>query len=117
DRNGQAIELLLTECRRGLAEGNVAAADPPLTEAERRLPEGGGERLRPQAARYREDVTLLRELDRIDDLRWAVVEGKIYSGHESVAEWPKAFAAHGFSAEPGAVESFASTIRSSPAKE
>ena len=66
-----------------------------LEQVDRRLPDGGADALRDRAERCRSDLTLLRELDAIDTLRWTPVGNAPAIERVRSARLPAALARHG----------------------
>jgi tetratricopeptide (TPR) repeat protein len=95
-RNADAVAALVIQCEEALSVlDDAARAGLALDQAEQRFAEGGADHLKPRLARCRRDYDMLKELDRIDDLRWAVVEGRLQGIERALAEWPGAFARFG----------------------
>ncbi len=88
-RNGQGIEGLLAQADAALATDNAATATGAIAQARGRLADGGGDHLRPRLARAAADLEALRELDRIDTLRWTTRRNK-YQTAEAIAQVPAA---------------------------
>lgn len=72
--NRDALAQLITQCQGGLRGEDAERVGELFAEAERRQLGGGGEDLRAQFDRCRADLALLKELDRIDEVRWGVQE-------------------------------------------
>ena len=89
--NALQIDSLLGQCEDALRAENAAGASVPLEQAETRMADGGAVAHRDRLARCRADRDMLRELDRIDDLRWTIISGKQTARDKAVAEWPNAF--------------------------
>jgi tetratricopeptide (TPR) repeat protein len=94
-RNAGGIADLLKVAETELAEDRAHRGAIPLVEAEKRFAEGGAEHLKDRLARCRTDYDLCRALDRIDETRWEVVNGRIRGLNAVAGEWPKAFARAG----------------------
>lgn len=88
-RNGLGIEGLLAQADAALAADDAAAATGALAQARVRLADGGGDHLRPRLARAEADLEALRELTRIDTLRWTTRGGK-YQTADALAQVPAA---------------------------
>jgi len=99
-RNAEAVAALLGKCEDALMAGDSAKATVVMEVVEKRAAEGGAESLTGRLARCRIDLDLLRELDRIDNLRWAVVEDRFQCPERVAQEWSGAFARFGI--VPGA---------------
>jgi tetratricopeptide (TPR) repeat protein len=94
-RNAEAVAALLGKCEDALVAGDSAKAAVVMEAAEKRAAEGGAESLTGRLARCRTDLDLLRELDQIDNLRWAVTEDRFRCPERVAQEWPGAFARFG----------------------
>jgi tetratricopeptide (TPR) repeat protein len=94
-RNGVEIASLVDQCEKMLGADDAIRAALLLAQADARETEGGGDEFASRLARCRRDLAFLRELDRIDELRWAIVAGHVAGTKVAVAEWPKAFANYG----------------------
>jgi predicted ribosomally synthesized peptide with SipW-like signal peptide len=75
-RNADALSALLTACTDALRAGDAERAATALEEAERRLPERGGDDVRERIDACRADLVALRDLDALDQFRWTLSEGK-----------------------------------------
>ncbi len=91
ERNAEAVAGLLDQCEVALKSDDVAKAAVTLEAAEKRAAEGGVDAHASRLARCRADLDMLRELDRIDDLRWTVKEGRERESQDVSKEWPVAF--------------------------
>ena len=98
-RNANAVLALLDQCDAGLRADDVAAASAALAEADRRRREGGTDDLGSRFEVSHANLSLLSDLDRIDDLRWTVVDGRPFGKARTVAELEAAFAR--FTITPG----------------
>ena len=94
-RNAAAVRALLDRCETALRADDAAGAAAALVEADRRQVEGGVGDLKLRFDQCRQDLDVLRELDRIDELRWAVTDGHFAGVRKAVAAWPSAFAPYG----------------------
>lgn len=90
-RNAAAIEELLTRCEEALRNTDAAGAAISLAEAERGAAEGGSKHARARLARLRADLATLRELDRIDNLRWTAIDGRLPDPVATAARLAPAF--------------------------
>src|SRR5262249_36062332 len=79
NRNRDALVGSLKRCEYALAEDDAFTARLALDDVEKRLPEGGTDDFESRVSRCRTDLTILEELDHIDELRltevterWAV---------------------------------------------
>ena len=99
-RNAEAVAVLLGKCEDALTADDSAKAIVVMDAAEKRAAEGGADGLKDRLARCRTDLDLLRELERIDNLGWAVVEDRVQGPEKAAKEWPAAFARFGI--VPGA---------------
>jgi Flp pilus assembly protein TadD len=89
-RNAQAMEFLLGQCEDALRNDDADKAANALSLARQRDADGGGDHLRPRLARCSADLTMLRDLDRAEDLRWTAQDGRLQT-EEAKAETDKAF--------------------------
>jgi serine/threonine protein kinase/Flp pilus assembly protein TadD len=94
DRNAAAAEALLGQCEDALRADNAATAGLLLEQTERQAAEGGADELADRLARCRADLDLLHGLDRIDALRWAVVEGQ-FQGDKALQALPEVLGLYG----------------------
>ncbi len=94
-RNADAVAALLGQCEDALRSDDADKAALALEQAEKRSAEGAADHLADRLARCRDDLAMLRELDRINDLRWTVIEGQFQGDAKAVEQWPKAFARFG----------------------
>jgi tetratricopeptide (TPR) repeat protein len=90
-RNAAAVGGLVAECERHLRDENAGKAGLALAEIDRRTLDGGTDDFRDRIERCRTDLAVLRDLDRIDDLRWATKGGHFRGSQGAVEEWPAAF--------------------------
>jgi tetratricopeptide (TPR) repeat protein len=110
-RNADSVSALLGRCEDALRDHDAARAGLTLEQAEARAGEGGADQVSDRLARCRTDLAVLRELDRIDDLRWEVVKGKIQGNKRAASEWPLAFAKFGI--VPGSPDGAAARVNGS----
>ena len=75
-RNGEAITSLVGGCENALKAEDAETAHTALIEINRRLPEGGGESSADRLTKCRADLSLLRELNSIDEKTMTLAEGK-----------------------------------------
>lgn len=69
-RNASVIDERLTRCEESLRNEEALPAEDALIDAERRMPEGGGEAFRDRLARCRAELDMLKELNRTESSRW-----------------------------------------------
>jgi tetratricopeptide (TPR) repeat protein len=74
-RNTEAVAGLLDQCEQALRSGDAAATGVTLEAAQKRAEEGGAESQAERLARCQDDLTLLRDLDAVDQFRWTPLEG------------------------------------------
>lgn len=84
-RNIDAIAALLDSCELSLQAGDAERADLALEEAERRAAEWGQAELKQRSNACRADLSLLRELNAIDQFRWTPSEDKLPQPNEIAA--------------------------------
>jgi Flp pilus assembly protein TadD len=94
-RNAEALAALVTACEAALEAGDADRAAMALTEADRRVPEGGGEDVMSRLARCRADLAMLRELNQVDTFRWTPRENGYPDRTAVVARWQNAFETFG----------------------
>ncbi len=103
-RNQEATLALLIQGEKALNAGDAPRAADALSQAERRHAEGGVENLNDRLAFAHSELTMLQKLDRIDNDRWTVVEGKSRPWEDIAGRWAKAFQDYGVSPEPSRVQ-------------
>jgi tRNA A-37 threonylcarbamoyl transferase component Bud32 len=94
DHNADAIDVVLGQVEAALRDGDTVRAGIALEQADRRTAEGAGEHQTARLIRTRADFHMLRDIDRIDSLRWSN-EMRIPGGPQAADEWPGAFARFG----------------------
>jgi tetratricopeptide (TPR) repeat protein len=90
-RNEAAVELLLGQCEDALRANDAAKATLVLEQAESRAADGGAEHSGGRFARCRRELEMLKELDRIDDLRWTLVGGELPDRTTLSDSWSESF--------------------------
>jgi tetratricopeptide (TPR) repeat protein len=95
-----AATALLDRAERALNDGDAERAEVALTEAGRRITEGGIDDLRPRLDRCRGEHAVLRELDDIDNDRGTYTGGKLPAWETIAPRWARVFSGYGIS--PGA---------------
>ncbi len=90
-RNAEQIEALLDRGEAAIAADDAAGARLAIDDAETRAANLGTDVLTERLVRCRSAVDLLTELDRIDELRWAIADGKVQGRERALREWPGAF--------------------------
>jgi tetratricopeptide (TPR) repeat protein len=90
-RNADALAALVGRCEDALRAGDTRAAAAALAEADRRVPEGGGDDFAGRLARCRADLGVLTEFDRVDQFRWTPDGGKRVPASVLAARWRAAF--------------------------
>ncbi|MBX9624258.1 MAG: tetratricopeptide repeat protein, partial [Gemmataceae bacterium] len=91
-RNAEAVATLLGACEAALRDDDPDRAEAALAEADRRLSEGGGDAHRDRLDRARADLTLVRELDRIEGEMWTSILQSAGSGVNTEATVDAVFA-------------------------
>jgi tetratricopeptide (TPR) repeat protein len=76
-RNAEAVAALLNQAEEALKADDAAKAEVALEAARKRSGEGGAEKEAERFGRLDADLALLRDLDGVDQFRWAVVDGKV----------------------------------------
>jgi tetratricopeptide (TPR) repeat protein len=115
-RNAEAIATLLGQVETALQDDDVARAGVALKEAETRAAEGVVEPLKSHLARCRADVGMLRDINRIDGLRWSYAMARP-GGPYASDEWPGAFARYGIVPGRAVMEEAARQINNSPIRD
>jgi tetratricopeptide (TPR) repeat protein len=116
-RNAEAVAALLGQCEAALAADDEATAALALAAAEKRAAEGGAEELESRLARGRSGLRLLRDLDRIDGMRWSLTDWKRYTDAQIAPEWPAAFALAGITLGVTPPGETARLVHESPVRE
>jgi tetratricopeptide (TPR) repeat protein len=83
-RNAEAVAGLLEQCRQALRTSDAARAAVTLEVTQKRAAEGGAEELAEELRRCEEDLTVLRDLDAVDQFRWTWA-GNRFPGVTAVA--------------------------------
>ncbi|MCE9566787.1 MAG: tetratricopeptide repeat protein [Planctomycetes bacterium] len=94
-RNAAATESLVTQCEGLLRAGDADRASEALAQADQRIGEGGADGLTARRKRCQTELEMLKELDRIDNVGWGLVEGKIPEWEAIAPQWATAFAGYG----------------------
>ncbi len=116
-RNSDAISFLLVQCETALRADDLEQAEAYVKAAEQRFPEGGAEHLENRGARCRADLELCRALDRIDTMRWMMVDGDWVPIEQFKDEWAKAFADWGLLPGITPLGAFMDRLRDCPIRE
>ena len=115
-RNGQRIEELLGQADVDIRTGSSSAAGAALEQARAQFVEGGGDRLQPRLNRAAADLAALRELDRIDTLRWTSRRSK-FQTTEAISQIPIAIERLGIDLESTPTSEIAARIGQSAARD
>jgi tetratricopeptide (TPR) repeat protein/tRNA A-37 threonylcarbamoyl transferase component Bud32 len=75
-RNAEAVATLLGQAEEALVADDAAKAAVALEAARKRSTEGGAEQQAPRLTRLEADLTLLRDLDAIDQFRWTWADNR-----------------------------------------
>lgn len=94
-RNAAEAEGLVAQCEGWLRAGDADRAAGALGQADQRIAEGGADGLTDRRKRCQEDLDVLRDLDRIDNGGWSLVDGKVPGWEEITPQWARAFAGYG----------------------
>ncbi len=97
-RNAMAFDELLAECEVRLRSGDADRAAEALGQAGERFAEGAADDAGDRLGRFRTELELLREIDRIDGLEWAVVRGERPNRERLISLWSGLFERLGFAA-------------------
>ncbi len=116
-RNAEAVQVLLQQCEAALTEENSDKAILALDAAEKRTAEGGADKFGERLKRLRRDIALMNELDRIDLLRYVIIDEKLPSQERIAIEWEKAFTSWGLVLGTTSPEEAERLINLSPTRE
>ena len=94
-RNGDAAAALLAQAESALRAGEAQRASEAFEQAQKRIAEGVADDWSGRLNRYRIDLEMLRELDRIDNDSWTAVDGNLPSLKAIALRWEQAFAKFG----------------------
>jgi serine/threonine protein kinase len=96
-RNAEAVTNLILQAEESLQADDPDRAAVAVEQAAKRMADGGADGSSKRLHQLRANLILLRELDRIDNLRWTpTVEGIWFPGSKNlVALWEQAFANFG----------------------
>jgi tetratricopeptide (TPR) repeat protein/serine/threonine protein kinase len=108
-RNAEAVAALLGQAERALRDGDADKAALALDAAKRRSGEGGAEQEAQRLGRLADDLTLLRELGRVDQFRWIWSENRFVDPAEAARRTRQALVQ--FGADPDAVSVDEATAR------
>jgi tetratricopeptide (TPR) repeat protein len=97
-RNAEAVAALLGQAEAALTAGDAAKAAVALEAARKRSAEGGADEHAQRLGRLDADLSLLRDLDAIDQFRWTWTENN-FPDPVVVATWTRAALAR-FGADP-----------------
>jgi tetratricopeptide (TPR) repeat protein len=100
-RNEEAVQGLLTDCETAVVRSEAVQAAKALEEIDRRAADGVSDELTRRVERCRRDLAVLRELDRIDDLRWTWADDR-YQQDEALDATRELFATLGL--RPGGTD-------------
>jgi tetratricopeptide (TPR) repeat protein len=112
-RNAEAVTALLGQAEEALGAGDAAKAAVVLEAARKRSAEGGAE---DQAGRLRgleADLSLLRDLDGVDQFRWAPAENKMPDPAAVAARTREALTRFGVDPEAVAADEAAARLSAS----
>jgi tetratricopeptide (TPR) repeat protein/serine/threonine protein kinase len=99
-RNAEAVAALLCQAEEALGAGDAAKAAVALEAARKRSAEGGADEHAQRLGRLDADLSLLRDLDQIDQFRWTWTDNK-FADRAIVAKRTRA-ALTRFGADPNA---------------
>ena len=116
-RTAEQVGALLDRCASAVVADDAAAARIAVADAEARARYPGADHLQERLESCRVAADLLAELDRIDDLRWEIGEGKLLGPGQLLKEWPGAFARLGIVIGRTPPVEAAAAIAGSPARE
>jgi len=115
-RNAEAVAVLLGQCEDALRSGDPSRAAVALEAARKRSDEGGAEEHAERLERLAADLTLLQELDAIDQFRWTWVGNRFSNPAVAATRTREALRRfgvdpHAVSVEDAAARVIASTVR------
>ena len=116
-RAAEQIGDLLGRCEDALRADDPDTAAAHLDLAGRRLPEGGAESLRPRFDRLTAELAMLRDLHRLDTLRWTPASGRLPGHGELAAAAEAAFRRYGLSPGETPPDVAAGLVNGSPVRE
>lgn len=117
ERNAQVVETLLGQCEDSLRADDADRAAVQLDLAARRLEDGGAANLRPRFARCAADLTVLQDLNRIDELRWTETGGQLASDAKLSESAAAAFAQYGLVPGQSPPDAAARQVNASPVRD
>ncbi|HEV3439045.1 MAG TPA: protein kinase, partial [Gemmata sp.] len=94
-RNAEAVTTLLAQAEEALKADDPDRAEIALQQAEKRFGDGGADNSKEGLDRLRADLVLLRNLDRIDNIRCTPVDTRYPGPTTLVPLWMEAFTSFG----------------------
>lgn len=94
-RDTNALAAALDRTEEALRNDDALKGEIAFEQADRRMAEGVGQELQARFERCRTDLTMLKELDRINDYRWTLAAGRLPDLKQLVARWRTAFEVFG----------------------
>ncbi len=116
-RNAEAVAALLNQCEEALRASDAAKAEVALEAAKRRSAEGGAEPEAPRLRRLDADLTLLRDLDAIDQFRWTWSENTFPDAAVVAVRTRDALKRFGADPDVMSVDDAAARVRASEVRE
>ncbi len=116
-RNAAALDDVLAQCEDRLRQGDADRAEEFLAQAEERVAQGGADGAAEHLTRLRAELALLRELDRVHDLEWAVVEGRPTNQERLITAWSEVFGRIGLAAGSPPSDATVARVRGAPTRE
>jgi len=110
-RNAEAVAGLLDQCEAALRGGDTARAAVTLEAAKKRAAEGGADEWAARLDALAADLTLLRDLDAVDQFRWTPLDTKRPGAAAVAARYREALGRAG--ADPDTVSPEAAAVRAS----
>ncbi len=116
-RNAEAVADLLGQAEEALKAGDAAKAAVALEAAKKRSTEGGAEQEAERLGRLSADLDLLRDLDAVDQFRWAWSENKCPDEVVVATRTREALARYGADPEAMSVDEAAARVSASVVRE
>jgi tetratricopeptide (TPR) repeat protein len=116
-RNAEGVERLTAESETALRADNTVAAATALGRAANLATEGGADHLADRLDRCRANLTMLRELNGIDDALWFIGDGRVPSLERAMQQWAAAFARFGITPGITLQQDAAARINDSPIRD
>jgi tetratricopeptide (TPR) repeat protein len=116
-RNAEAVAALLRQAEEALVGGDAARAAVALDAAKKRSAEGGAEKQAQRLRGLEADLTLVRDLDAVDQFAWTVVENQFPNAEDMAARIREALARFGADPEAESADDAAARVSASVVRE